>query len=133
MEWGEDLQHGLIWQDFQHKQLVDHINMLLDAVVTGNKDKEIFYKTVKFIKDYSQEHFGLEELYMARHAFPGMEGHIKAHKIFVKNFDQFVSASIYRQTESSTDLLNKLSAWFFNHIHTTDKVLAEFLIKAGVE
>ena len=52
MEWGEDCQHGIIWQDFQHEQLADTINNLLDSVATGNNDKETFYKTIKFIKEY---------------------------------------------------------------------------------
>lgn len=133
MEWGNDYEHGLIWQDFQHKQVVDHLNLLLDALISGTKEKETFYKTIKFVKDYSLDHFGLEELYMKNNNYPGMASHIREHRAFMKNFEKFISASIYHERESSSELLNKLTSWFFNHIHTSDKVLAEFLLKAGMK
>ena len=131
MEWGEECQLGIIWQDFQHKQLIDNINKLLDCLITGNKDKETFYKTIKFVKEFSLNHFNLEELYMKKHDFPGMKGHVKEHRLFTDDLNHFISVCIYREVESSTELLNKLNTWFSHHIQTTDKILADFLIKSN--
>lgn len=131
MEWGEEYQLGIIWQDFQHKQLIDNINELLDSLITGNNDKDTFYKTIKFVREFSLNHFKLEELYMKKHAFPGLEDHVKEHRFFTNDLNHFISVCIYHEIESSTELLNKLSSWFSHHIQTTDKILAEFLIKSN--
>ena len=51
MEWITDYQHSIIWQDFQHKQLVDKMNELLNSLISG-QDKEKFFEMVKFVKEY---------------------------------------------------------------------------------
>ncbi len=129
MEWGKDCQHGIKWQDHHHKQLVNTINILLDSIITGADDKETFDKTVKFIAEFSKVHFQAEELYMKKHGYPRRENHIKEHRCFIEDFNKFIYWHDYQGLESSSELLNKLNIWFFRHTQTTDKFLAEFLLK----
>jgi hemerythrin-like metal-binding protein len=129
MEWGDNCQHGIIWQDFQHKQLVNIINGLLDSIIIGSGDKETFYKTIKFLKEFTYSHLGIEELYMRKYEFPGMRAHLAEHKFFIGDLNKFISVCIYHEQESSVELLNKLNTWFFHHTQTTDKILAEFILK----
>jgi hemerythrin len=107
MEWGKDCRHGIIWQDFQHKQLIDGINKLLDSLITGNNDKETFYETIKFVKEFSRNHFNLEELYMKKHAFPGMKNHVREHQFFTNDLNKFISVCIYHESESSYGTLEQ--------------------------
>lgn len=131
MEWDKKYQHGVIWQDFQHKQLVDKMSELLQALVSG-KDKDAFFETIRFLREYSDSHFRIEELYMEQHNFPDSREHASEHRKFVKTLNDFISQCIYQKAESSSELINTLSEWFFNHTQTTDKVLAEFLLEKGI-
>ena len=131
MEWEKKYQHGIIWQDFQHKQLVDKMSELLQALVIG-KDKEAFFETIRFLREYSDSHFRIEELYMKQYNFPDSREHALEHRKFVQNLNDFISQCIYQEAESSSELINTLSEWFFNHTQTTDKILAEFLLDKGI-
>ena len=68
---------------------------------------------------------------MKKHDFPGMKDHAKEHRLFTNDLNKFISVCIYHKNESSTELLNKLNAWFYKHMQTTDRVLAEFLLEKG--
>lgn len=127
MEWDKKYQHGIIWQDFQHKQLADKMAELMQSLLVGN-DKETFFETIKFLRDYSASHFRIEELYMKQYEFPDSKNHALEHRKFVRDLNEFVSNCIYKEAESSSELINSLTEWFFNHTQTTDKVFAEFLL-----
>lgn len=129
MRFSEEYKHGIIWQDVQHEQLLKNIKKLSDSQATGVKNKENFYKTIQFIKEYINAHFGIEELYMKKHGYPGTKKHIEVHQYFIASFEKFIDQSIYSEKES-VKLLNRLTKWFVGHIQTTDKDLAEFLLKA---
>ena len=131
MEWDKKYQHGIIWQDFQHKQLADKMSELMNSLLVGN-DKEAFFETIKFLREYSDSHFRIEELYMKQYNFPGSNEHAIEHRKFVRDLNVFVSSCIYKEAESSSELINKLTEWFFNHTQTTDKVFAAFLLDKGI-
>ena len=130
MDWINDYQHGIIWQDYQHKQLVDKMNELLDSIISGH-DKEAFFEMVRFIKEYSKNHFKTEELYMKNWEYPKFKEHSKEHRDFIIDFNEHISKCIYQEKESSGELINKLTLWFFNHTQTTDRDLAKFLLHKG--
>jgi hemerythrin-like metal-binding protein len=131
MEWITDYQHGIIWQDFQHKQLVDKMNELLNTIISGH-NKEAFFETVRFVKEYSTNHFKTEELYMKNWGYPKFKEHSLEHQGFITDFNHHITNCIYLESESSGELINKLTKWFFNHTQTSDKELANFLLKKGV-
>ena len=87
MDWINDYQHGIIWQDYQHKQLVDKMNELLDSIISGH-DKEAFFETVRFIKEYSKNHFKTEELYMKNWEYPKFKEHSKEHRDFIIDYNE---------------------------------------------
>jgi len=130
MEWINEYQHGIIWQDFQHKQLVDKMNELLNSLISG-QDKETFFETIRFVREYVNNHFKTEELYMKNWDYPAFKEHSRDHKAFIIDFNNHISKCIYQESESSVELINKLTQWFFNHTQTTDRDLAKFLLKKG--
>ncbi len=129
MEWDAKYEHGVIWQDLQHKELVEKMHQLLDSIIEIKKDKEIFYDTIKFLKDYHKRHFLIEEEYMIKHKYTGFKDHYKEHKYFTWFLNDFISQSIYREIETSVELLNECTNWFGNHIKTSDKLFAQFLLE----
>ena len=129
MEWNENCHHGLKWQDQQHKQLFEKINELLESVLVGIEDKELFRKSIEFIAEYVKSHFKEEEYYMKKHGYARRDNHIEEHKRFIQDINLIVSEYKQNRPDSSVELLNTLTAFFFNHTQTTDKLLAKFLLK----
>ena len=59
-EFDESLVTGNEMIDAQHKELIDKINKLLDSCETG-EGKVAAIKTLDFLADYTEFHFGEEE------------------------------------------------------------------------
>ena len=60
-EFDENLVTGNeIYRDSQHKELIEKINKLLDSCEVGN-DKVVAIKTLDYLADYTEFHFGEEE------------------------------------------------------------------------
>ena len=59
-EFDESLVTGNEMIDSQHKELIDKINKLLDSCETS-KDKVVSVKTLDYLADYTEFHFGEEE------------------------------------------------------------------------
>ncbi|MBU0482627.1 MAG: hemerythrin family protein [Proteobacteria bacterium] len=132
MEWGKDYRLGLIWQDFQHKELIDRMVELEKAIREG-ADKNDFYGMIGFLGNYINDHFALEEVYMKKYNYPHALEHIKQHRKFSEEFRKFKSGCIYQEKKTSIELFDKLSLWVSTHLQVIDKTLAEFLIKKGLE
>lgn len=132
MEWREEFQHGVLWQDFQHRQLLDTINVLIKAVTTGENDNA-FRRTALFLKQYCDGHFKLEEEYMRRHGYSLLEAHVEQHNAFIKDFNVLLKEKNLNDAEKSSVLIHKLLEWYAEHIVTSDKLLANFLLRHGIE
>ena len=59
-EFDESLVTGNEMIDSQHKELIDKINKLLDSCETS-KDKVVSVKTLDYLADYTEFHFGEEK------------------------------------------------------------------------
>jgi len=124
------LAFGVLWMDIQHRQLIEQIEALGSALTEGT-DKPRFFETMSFVERYIGEHFHTEEAYMKKLGYPGAERHLAAHSKFIGEFRRFKRNCIYRETESSRELLTRLSDWVLKHIPTEDKSLARFLYLNG--
>ena len=60
-EFDENLVTGNEMIDSQHKELIDKINKLLDSCEVGN-DKVVAIKTLDYLADYTEFHFGERSL-----------------------------------------------------------------------
>ena len=65
--------------DSQHKELIDKINKLLDSCETS-KDKVVSVKTLDYLADYTEFHFGEEEKLQEEITYPGVEKHKEEHE-----------------------------------------------------
>src|SRR5699024_12700747 len=75
-EFDESLVTGNEMIDGQHKELIDKINKLLDSCETS-KDKIVAVKTLDYLADYTEFHFGEEEKLQESIGYPGIEQHKK--------------------------------------------------------
>ena len=114
--------------DGQHKELIDKINKLLDSCETS-KDKLVAVKTLDYLADYTEFHFGEEEKLQESINYPGIEKHKEEHAKLRK-----VVKELYEMLEEEegpsnafVEQVNKnVIQWLYGHIKTFDRSVAEY-------
>lgn len=101
--------------DQQHRQLVDLINQLYDAMRVGKGQHEMASILDQLI-DYTGKHFSSEEAYMRRQAYPDFLEHQASHQRLTQQVLDFQAK--YRRGEIglSVPVIHFLRDWLVNHI-----------------
>ena len=111
----------IIWQDAQHQGLFD----ILDLVKRSGVDNKVLNR----LKDYSENHFALEERYMIELEYPGRDAHIQAHNSFRLEVGQLLEGdepdAVFREI-----IVTFLMEWLTRHVFGTDKKLEAFILKS---
>ncbi len=113
---------GVVWQDFQHKQLIDLFQKVKEAK-SNKKDQNLFRYTVAFLAMYVNHHFSLEEVYMEKYRYPEKDAHHREHQDFVKELKAFKDENKDYSEKASDDLLTSMGDWILNHILENDQKL----------
>ena len=127
-EFDESLVTGNEMIDSQHKELIDKINKLLDSCETS-KDKVVSVKTLDYLADYTEFHFGEEEKLQEEITYPVVEKHKEEHEKLRQ-----VVRDLYNMLEEEegpsaafVEAVNKnVVEWLYNHIKTFDRSVAEY-------
>lgn len=122
--WNDSLSIGIPEIDRQHKQLIDQLNALVDAMY-ANRGKEEIQTIVRFLDMYVAQHFGFEENCMQKYRCPVAANNAAAHAKFIKTLSE-VKQEL--QTKGSSLPLaikvnEQLLDWFANHIKKIDREL----------
>ena len=117
--------------DRQHQQLVNMVNKLNDAMRQG-KGKEILAGTLSGLISYTRTHFGTEEKYFERFAYPDTAAHLNEHQAFVAKVVDFNQKFTAGQIGLTIELMNFLSDWLVKHIQGSDKKYGPFLNSKGL-
>ncbi len=129
MSLGKKYYTGVVWQDFQHQQLLD----LLYKVKKAKIDKggpEVFRYSIAFLAMYVNHHFKLEEEYMDIYYYPDIKSHKKEHKDYVKRIKLIREKFKEYNDEVIDKLLLTLNKWILDHILGNDIKLGEYILKA---
>jgi len=132
LEWDEKISTGIKKIDTQHKELVRIVNELHEAMKVG-KGKDKLIDTVKFLANYTVDHFATEEQLMQQHKYPEYTTHKKQHDALIHQVTDLiakVSAGSILLTLQVTEFLAK---WVKEHILANDLKLGAFLKSKGVE
>jgi hemerythrin len=133
IEWSNELSVGIKSIDEQHKKLVNMINALNDAMLTGSSN-ELLGKIFTGLAAYTQKHFAYEENMFAEYGYEGSEEHKRQHNELIAQVialkEKFMENP---QGTISDDLMQFLKRWLTNHIMRTDKDYTEFLVSKGVK
>jgi hemerythrin len=129
--WDPSMTTGVEALDNQHKQLIDWLNDLLEAMSLGRGRTEVAALLDK-LGGYAVMHFGHEEDCMTKYHCPVAEKNAAAHKEFVATFTGFreefdrggATAHLVVRVES------ELMRWLTGHIKGTDSQLAECVYRA---
>tara|TARA_R110002050_G_scaffold149837_1_gene276484 strand:- start:18 stop:428 length:411 start_codon:yes stop_codon:yes gene_type:complete len=133
IEWSNELSVGIKSIDEQHKKLVNMINALHDAKLTGGSN-ELLGKIFTGLTTYTQKHFTYEENMFAEYGYSNAEEHKKQHNDLIAQVIELKNKFIGNpQGTISDDLILFLKRWLTNHIMRTDKEYTDFLISKGVK
>lgn len=128
MQWSDDLSVGVSEIDSQHKELINRVNNLLEAMKEG-KAKAHLGQVLQFLEDYVVTHFGTEEKYMTKYGYPSFDQHKSQHVAFVQDFSGLKKE--FESDGASSALVIRLQRqvcdWLVSHITKTDKSLGAFL------
>lgn len=122
-----EYETGVVWQDFQHKQLIDLFEKIKQAK-SNNKDKNLYRYTLAFLAMYVNHHFKLEEEYMEKYDYPDKAIHQKEHQAFVKELKEFKAENEAYSEAGTDDLLTRMGEWILSHILENDQKLGEYIL-----
>ncbi|MNC37672.1 Bacteriohemerythrin [compost metagenome] len=132
INWKDSYDIGVEKIDCQHRQLLMKLNEFFEAC-TNQQGKEKIEETLKFLKEYTLEHFSDEENLMQDIDFPELAEHRKTHAEFVKTvLDLEESTQTKGVSVLSTIKLNRtLTDWLLNHINKCDKLIGQCIASKG--
>jgi hemerythrin-like metal-binding protein len=115
--------------DDQHKQLLEQVKSLLEALAGGKNNLIVIEQVLGFLDRYIEEHFTDEERYMEEHQYPRLEEHCALHSKFIERYKQmkeriYTFASV---DEMLIDLEVHLGRWWIDHIGGADKDYATYV------
>ena len=129
--WSEKYRVGIGLVDGQHKQLVDIINQLHQAMASG-KGKDVLCKTLEDLIKYTKSHFAAEEGVLQKHGYPDFPAHHAEHERLTGIVVDFHQKLMSNQIGLSVNVMDFLRDWLGNHILGVDKKYAPFLKTQGV-
>jgi len=118
MEWTHDLESGIPVIDAQHKRIIDFINELADACLSGNPNET--RQVMDGLLDYTVTHFEFEESLQEKAGYPFLKAHRRVHEIFMKKVAEIRSRSAQGENVAQ-ELLNLLNGWLISHIKGEDR------------
>lgn len=128
VKWEPSLSTGVGEIDSQHREFIANLNAFADALEIGIRGGEL-KKIFDFAVKYAVEHFMTEETYMISYAYPGYKTHKKLHEDFKESFES-ISGQIETEgwtKETVSEMHDKFTGWFVNHIRVHDAALGDFL------
>ncbi len=114
----------IIWQDAQHQVLFE----ILDLIREPDAGSSVMLR----LRDYTENHFALEELYMEHLEYPGRDEHVRAHDRFRTEVQKLLG-------NREPDALDReiistfLTEWLKRHVFGIDKKLEAFLVASELK
>ena len=128
LEWDDCLSVGVDLIDEQHRAWIERFNKVVGAISERRGANEVS-KTLGFLVDYTEEHFGTEEARMAETGYPETEEHLDRHNDIRLTLNGLVDD--FREEgpteELAGDVETFLGNWLIKHIREVDMKLGAFL------
>ena len=128
VSWTADLSVGIEAIDDQHKRIVDFINDLHEASLSGNR--EIVGRIIDELMEYTVSHFSFEEAMMERAGYRLLRPHKKVHEQFTRRVTEFRHRFKLREDVAS-EMQETLIKWLMNHIKNEDRNYAATVREFG--
>ena len=125
--WTPALAIGVPEIDQQHQELFARIERLVTGVVRG--DRAQVEQLLDFLGHYVEKHFGAEERWMIRSAYPSYMRHKAEHERFIRDYERM---RLEYQDKGPSALVgmrmnNWIGEWLRGHISHSDMEFGRFL------
>jgi hemerythrin len=127
--WLDKYNTGIAEIDTQHRQIVDYLNQLNDARLSGSPKK--VKDVIDGIIDYTMSHFAFEEALMEQAEYPFLGPHKSIHETFIKRVEKF-QARFKTGEDIASEFYDILKRWLVNHIQRDDAAYVR-KVKAHLE
>jgi hemerythrin len=117
MEWARELEFGIPVIDSQHKRIVDFMNELEEARLSGNI--KIIQHVIEDLLNYTVTHFDFEEELQEKAGYPYIKAHRRIHENFRKKITSFRDRSS-KGENIAHELMDLLNGWLVSHIKSED-------------
>lgn len=131
VEWNESLSVGVPLFDSQHKELVNMINTLYDAMRRG-EGKTVLADIFTSLVNYTAMHFKAEEDKMQGAAYPELAVHKEEHRKLVEQAKELEAQFRNGSLMISIEVMSFLKEWLAHHILQTDKKYGPFFAQKGL-
>jgi hemerythrin len=128
--WNDTLKIGVPLIDLQHKQLLDQMDLLVEAL-RAKKDAKQLLSIMKFLDMYVANHFGYEEQCMHINKCSAGGQNKTAHAYFVARLKE-INTDLASQKSlelTANRVSHELLQWFVNHIRSIDSQLGRCVQK----
>ena len=115
----------VLWQDAQHQVLFE----ILDSISEPGADGKVLAR----LRDYTETHFALEELYMEQLSYPDRESHVQTHDKFRQEIDKLLHEGQEHDPVFMGIIATFLTEWLTCHVFGIDKDLEVFLLQADAK
>lgn len=127
IEWRKEFETGIADVDHEHRELVDLINELHEAVRV-DADRDTISNFLGEVFARISAHFALEETVMRKHRYDEYEAHKAEHEKLLDEIRDIMDA---HEVSDSADYQSTLSTtirdWFVNHFKNKDARLHRLL------
>ena len=129
--WTEGYRVNIALLDQQHRQLIETVNELDQALRTG-EGKSVVEAVLDKLVEYALVHFTAEERLMQQHDFPGLSTHQTQHEMFRQKIATYLDDQKAGKPGVPVSLLLFMQEWMKQHLLTTDRQYSAFLNARGV-
>lgn len=127
-EWKDDYKIGVEIIDNAHKQLFSIVSRILKNFTDANfeKNKMTCIEAIKYLKNYTIQHFAEEEEYQRSIGYSGYVNHKKVHDnmrdVVVPALEREITQSCYSR-ESMEHFVGACAGWLAAHVLIEDQAI----------
>lgn len=128
ISWDKDWEIGIAEIDEHHHKLVEMVQCLFGALITGQGTDYVKEVVIELI-DYTKYHFQREEEIFAEHGFPELDVHKEMHEDLIKQVLDISQDILKHDTseELSDEVYHFLRHWLADHIINEDLKFKTYL------
>lgn len=126
--WKDELALNIESIDKQHKQIINILQSLYDALLVHDT-REHFQNLCSQLILISRDHFNEEERLMLKFFYPDTEAHIGLHMTFMTIVSTLIGNIRGEQYAYALDNVRYLTSWYIDHILDADRQYSHFVLK----
>ena len=131
LTWSNESSVGIQTIDNEHRELMDAINELCDAVSHGH-EREHTGRLLHRLIECARDHFTSEEAMLSATHYPELAEHSRQHQSLLEEVEELAGRFFHDDLILSGHSLTFLHYWFKDHLVNDDRLYSAWLKKHGL-